>query len=547
MPQLENTVPGMSQPESVKPLRTLGIWERFVAYANARPRLILAFVIGLSMLLSILEILTKRPWCDEAWFASAAYNLAQRGFLGITVLDPHGFPFAHLVAGIDRYTFWVMPGYLLVQAALCKLFGMHLFVFRALSTLCSVVALSAWYYILLSLTHRKRVALLAVYLLGVEQYFLRAAASGRMDMMCLTLSLVSVALYLRFRANFQQALLIAACGLAAALFTHPNACFGILLLTIIVLSYDRHKLTVRSLLLASLPFVVLGAAWVSYVLRAPQFFASQLAAQTAIPHRFALSLNLIAVVYEELVLRYKPAYKLGSGSFPIGLEQLPFFIYIAAVALAASIPAVRRQPGVRPILIGAVSSFALLCFLQKNTYYIAYTLPLFTALVAIVALWLWNQSRAGRWSVSLLIPALVGINVGLVAMHAIHNDYQNRYMNAVNFLSKNASPGSLTMGSGELAFKLGFDGQIVDDARLGYISGKRPDLIVLEGQYCGYWFPWFAYGEQDSFLYIRSLLKNDYRIIYDQTRDGYVALSILDSPYQVYQRIPAATKPASLH
>ena len=80
----------------------------------------------LSLLLSGSVVLTKRPWCDEAWFASPGYNLARHGFMGLTILDPHGFAFATFVKGINEVTYLVMPGYLVAQAAWYKIFGFGL-------------------------------------------------------------------------------------------------------------------------------------------------------------------------------------------------------------------------------------------------------------------------------------------------------------------------------------------------------------------------------------------------------------------------------------
>ena len=48
----------------------------------------LALIFAVYFGLGIATILTRAPWQDEAWFGSPAYNLATRGFLGTTVLDP---------------------------------------------------------------------------------------------------------------------------------------------------------------------------------------------------------------------------------------------------------------------------------------------------------------------------------------------------------------------------------------------------------------------------------------------------------------------------
>ncbi len=50
-------------------------------------------------------------------------------------------------------------------------------------------------------------------------------------------------------------------------------------------------------------------------------------------------------------------------------------------------------------------------------------------------------------------------------------------------LSNLADESDLVIGSAEIAFHLGFDANLIDDPRLGYISGKVPDVIVVEDRY----------------------------------------------------------------
>src|SRR5436190_7642310 len=90
---------------------------------GARNLLWLAAVVAIFCASAIGVVYTKRPWCDEGWFASVVYNLLHHGVMGLTVLDPHGFIFDTYVKGIDRYTYWIFPSYILGQAAWCSLAG----------------------------------------------------------------------------------------------------------------------------------------------------------------------------------------------------------------------------------------------------------------------------------------------------------------------------------------------------------------------------------------------------------------------------------------
>src|SRR4051794_36499645 len=88
---------------------------RFVTDIETRTRVWMTLVITLFCFLALGLSGTKRPWCDEGWFASVAFNLMHRGVMGMTVLDPHGFIFAPFVKDIDKYTYWIMPGYAFMQ------------------------------------------------------------------------------------------------------------------------------------------------------------------------------------------------------------------------------------------------------------------------------------------------------------------------------------------------------------------------------------------------------------------------------------------------
>ena len=54
----------------------------------------------------------KSPWHDEGWFANPALNLAITGSMGTTVLEGTGT----WLEGVNQYTCWVMPCYLVTQA-----------------------------------------------------------------------------------------------------------------------------------------------------------------------------------------------------------------------------------------------------------------------------------------------------------------------------------------------------------------------------------------------------------------------------------------------
>lgn len=480
--------------------------------------------------------LTKRPWCDEGWFAGIAYNLVYRGVMSLTVLDPHGFPFAPMVKGIDQYTFWVMPGYMFMQAVWYKLFGVSAVVMRSISILWGAVAILGWYYIVTRVTRSRAVGVIAAGILAADQHFMVAGASGRMDMMSTGINLAAVAVYLRLRERFHLALLVACIMLAAGLMTHPNAAFGAILLSLIVLLLDRNQIRWQSFGIAAAPFLVAIALWAAYVSKAPDVFVSQMQAQSSVPHRLEFDPNPVRQFGGELYRRYAGSYRLRSSSLPVKITGLPVLLYFLAVACLFAVPALRRRPGAMLIAFLALVDFILLSCLQDNWYYLVHILPAFAAAVAICVRWLWDQRRLPRLAAVAAVGAICTLNMGVIGFRIVHNDYGNRYLKAVDYLQRHASPDALIVGSAELAFDLGFDGRVIDDSRLGYTSGLRPDYIVLEAHYSQFWFSWFETHEASTLQYVRKLLAEDYEKVYDQAQDRYKSMGSSDLPYRIYKR-----------
>jgi 4-amino-4-deoxy-L-arabinose transferase-like glycosyltransferase len=514
--------------------RKLGAIISFFSYKRRSTYVLLA-VILFSLVFATGAALTRRPWCDEGWFASIGYSLIHRGMMGMSVLDPHGYIFHPNVEGIDRYTYWVMPGYPLMQAAWYKVLGVSLFSMRSISLFWGVVALLSWYVVVQWLTGDRPVALLATLLLGTEQHFAFSAATGRMDMMCAALGLLSLALYIRLRRNFTLALFIASCVSAINLFTHPNAIFGMFALAVLILYFDRNRITLSALLLASCPFLVLGSLWGFYITRAPHFFVAQFQAQSRVPHRLELPWNPWKSLLQEIELRYASSYALDR-AFPENLNRIVPALYLAAIIVVVGVSQLRREAGVRILLIFTAISFVLLMCFQKNWYYLVFIIPYYTALLAVASAWFWRKYVGSRaFVVALLVPFLV-VQLGILSFRIVHNDYRGRYLKAVDFLKQDAKPGDLIMGSGELAFELGFDGQVLDDARLGFYTGKKPEYIVLEAHYRYFWLPTLEAYEPKVYRYIADLFKNKYELVYDQIDDSYTTYGFSDRPYQILKR-----------
>jgi hypothetical protein len=247
-------------------------------------------------------------------------------------------------------------------------------------------------------------------------------------------------------------------------------------------------------------------------------------------------LNIFRQFTGEFATRYARAYRLRSTSILASITGLPVVLYFLSVIALMAIRDLRRREGVALILTLAMIDYTLLSCLQDNWYYLVYILPALSAAVAMSAHWLWQRGSWARAVTALGILSIFGLNTAVISYRIFHNDYRNRYARAVVYLARHVAPDSLIVGSGELAFDLGFDGRVVDDCRIGYTSSRRPDYIVLEAQYYLFWFPWLARSEPETMKYIRHLLKEDYEKVYDQAKDSFQARGSSDLPYVIYKR-----------
>src|SRR5439155_8246076 len=110
---------------------------------------------------------------------------------------------------------------------------------------------------------------------------------------------------------------------------------------------------------------------------------------------------------------------------------------------------------------------------MKWGFYMVYMVPMLGAIAAVAA-----GELAGRFP--RLIRAVLVILVAMMATRTLlrirANPYKQSYQPVVDFLEANAANGALIMGGADLVFGYGIRANLIDDIRLGYYSGKQPDL-----------------------------------------------------------------------
>jgi hypothetical protein len=481
------------------------------------------------LLLVIATAVTKAPTGDEGWFASPAYNLAFKGFMGTTVLDPgSGTPVLHTrtrLDGIDRYTYWVMPLNLITQAGWYKLVGFGMLRMRALSIIWALVALVSWWMVFSQLSGNRYTALLAVALFEVEYLFVWAAADGRMDIQCAALGAAGLAAYMRLRQrSMAWALLAANVLLAASGLTHPNGDLYFVALVCLVLMYDHDRLQWRYLVISGFPYIVGAALWAPYILKAPDLFKVQLLGNM-VGRESAFSAPLSTLQRE--VKRYLDAFGFAAWSKGFAhLSILELLSFLGGVVACATYGPLRRKSASRRVVVitGAVCLFLWLFEGAKVSSYLLHVLPWFCLALAFATADCWNE-RGGPRMVAIAVVGMVFLlAVVRITVPAMRDNYHQRYLPAAQYLARNAAPSDLIMGSAELALYLGFDWHVLDDIMMGTTTGKSARFIVVDRRYSDY-MQSIRVTAPAEFERVGRQLSEQYNKVYDQ------------SGYQIYRRV----------
>jgi hypothetical protein len=484
------------------------------------PRILagLALIAAVYLGLGLTNAIRRAPSCDEAWFGDAAYNLAYHGFMGTPVLEPtSGLWRSVKLTGIDRHTYWVMPLSLVANAADFGIFGFGIFPMRLLSLVWGAVALAAWGVILWKLTGDKLLVLGGLGLIAVDYHFLSGAADGRMDVMTVALGWSAVAAYLLLRQRgFALAVLLSQTLAAMACFTHPVGAMLALILAVTTLYFDHRRIRLSTLALAALPYLAGAAGWALYIAQSPSDFVAQLVGNAS--GRGPTITTPIAALQLEISHRYLDSFGFAAWQSRAGrLNVIPLAIFLAAVAVCLLVRQIRQHPGYRLIVVWTAIVAVFLTGFEglKTPFYLIYLTPLYSLLVAVAAGWMWRRRPRWRIGLALVLLVFVALQAARSPIAASRNPRRTTYDPAVQYLRARCNRQTFIMGSASLIFGLGPDWKILDDFRLGYNSGKRADVVLID--------PHWADGiemEQTQapaiYTFVTQLLNAEYREVYNQ-------------------------------
>jgi 4-amino-4-deoxy-L-arabinose transferase-like glycosyltransferase len=471
-------------------------------------------------------------WTNEAWFASPGLTLAHKGFLGTTILVSKGT----WMDGIERHTYWMPPVHLVLQAAWYKLFGFGLFTLRSISILSGAAALLAWYSVFSSLGAGRRIALLAIGILATDSHFLLYAGLGRPDMLCAALGSTSFALYLHYRNRSLPRALLSAYGFAAvSCLTHPCGVLYAAGLLLLMIYYDRRQMHWRAIPLIAAPYLVALGAWGLYILQAPSQFVHQFTGNiSGIAGEFSEVTrgSLMTTPFRALKWEYFRRYGGNFGWYATGFaDRLPLYalaVYTLAVAGCLLTRQIRNHPGCRALLLIGSFEYLFMALFDglKGSAYLVHTLPLCAAFLAFSISYWMGKSRRSLWVLAPTLTLFIAVQLGTVVDGMVDSPQRRDYQAAVNFMRQARIPSQIIAG-GEFAFDLGFESGMVDDPRLGYYTGQRPEFIAANPIYRR-WIERSAVLYPEVHAYQVKLLANEYSVVF------------WNSDYTIYQRVHLA-------
>jgi hypothetical protein len=478
-------------------------------------------IVLLFILLAVLSAHVNLPGTDEAWFASPALNLIAHGTFHTSVLDPTAAFRKNNLTGIDRHTYWIVPLYPLVQAAWDRVAGFGLMHVRYFSAFWGLLAMWAWYRILMIVSGDRRVAVLALGLMAVDFTFVLAASWGRMDMMAAALGSAGLAAYLSLREkHLVRAILLSQACVAAAGLSHPLALGYFASLAALTLYRDWRRIRFPHVIAACVPYLLGAAAWGLYISQAPHDFILQFGGNVV--DRGAPLSDPVALLYVQFVERF--CYMFGMAPDTRGFSHLKVLIlavYAAGLLTVLCNREIRRHPGYRTLLVtGGVTLLGMAAIdREAHSFYLVQFVLWLIAFTAIGAVWYWDHRSVPRWVLAAVLALVLVVQFATIGRRVSQRAYSTIYLATTEYLKQHAKSQDVVMGSAELAFELGFDGNLVDDPRLGYRSGKRPNFIVIDQNRYAEWIPQYEQREPQTYRYIHDMMAREFHQVLDNA--GY--------------------------
>jgi hypothetical protein len=256
-----------------------------------------------------------------------------------------------------------------------------------------------------------------------------------------------------------------------------------------------------------------------YIAQSPADFVTQFLGNAG--GRGPIITSPLAALRLEVSHRYMDSYGLAAWSSATGrLNAIPLVMFLAGAVTCLLVPEIRQHRGYRLLLIWTAIVVAFLTELEglKTHFYLIYLTPLYSILLAVAVRCMWLRRPRARWALSAAMLVFVALQALRTPSSAWRNRRQLTYDPAVQYLRGQFDRNTLIMGGGGLIFGLGPDWNLLDDNHLGFNSGKRAEVVVVDPA----WDDGIHEMQRTSppiHEFVSHLLKTDYQEVYN--RDGY--------------------------
>jgi hypothetical protein len=264
-----------------------------------------------------------------------------------------------------------------------------------------------------------------------------------------------------------------------------GACACLIALT---LYYDRRRIRIAHVAAAAVPYLLGALAWGAYIAKDSALFWSQFSTDAG---NRVISGPLLHWRKQQIDDRY--LYMFGLAPDTLGFSHLKIVILaVYATSLAGVLfnRQIRNDERFRPLLLLWLVSMVTMAIVDKEIHH-------FCLLVAISVL----------------------VQFAVLGSRIRQDRYRESFLATTQYLRQHAGPNDRIFGSAELAFELGFEGQVVDDFRLGYRTGKEARFIVLDQNRYQEWIPNLQMTEPEAYRSITAMLADRYQLV--QQNAGY--------------------------
>jgi hypothetical protein len=187
---------------------------------------------------------------------------------------------------------------------------------------------------------------------------------------------------------------------------------------------------------------------------------------------------------------------------------------------------IRSHRGTRSLLlVSGVTLLVMIALDRAAQYlYLVHFVVWMISLTAVTGVWWWDRRSVPRWALVTVLTLVVLVQLATIGRRVTQRAYSTIYLATTNYLKEHAQGKGIVMGSSELAFELGYVDSLVDDPRLGFRSGKRPNFIVIDNNRYAEWIPQYERREPETYRYITGMMQREFH-------------QVIDNPgYKVYAR-----------